>query len=353
MEAHPVPQNVTNFEFHLVGDMTLKQFGYLAFGLGFAYLVFFLFASQAPFFAWPIVIISSLLGVAFAFLPIQERPLDHWVGAFFSAIFKPTKFVYKSEVVIKEDPFFKKRLNFYLSSLSSSFLPSLSWGITPPVAPVPVTPTPQVVPSEEQPKEQVKPTSEETSEKLPSAEVVKQTVDLAKEALDLRKKIVKTEDELNKIKAASAQPGAQVKNFTQDYQTVLSDLQKLNSEAAQISKQLADISKTPPASTPAIKAKSSPTISLTETANILNGIITDALGNYIEGAIIVAHDKQDSPVRALKTNKLGQFIAATPLPNGTYILTAEKDNLAFDTIQIELSGQVMQPVIVSAKKGVS
>ena len=113
-QTHPVPQNVTNFEFHLIGDMTLKQFGYLAAGLGFAYLVFVLLAGTFPFIAWPVILLSSLTGIAFAFLPIQERPLDHWVAAFFSAIFKPTKMEYKSAVLTKEDPLFKNRLNIYL-----------------------------------------------------------------------------------------------------------------------------------------------------------------------------------------------------------------------------------------------
>ena len=33
METHPVPQNISSYEFRLVGDMTLKQFLYLAGGI--------------------------------------------------------------------------------------------------------------------------------------------------------------------------------------------------------------------------------------------------------------------------------------------------------------------------------
>ncbi len=113
-QAHPIPQNVTNFEFHLVGDMTLKQFAYLAGGVGFAFLIFTTLSTVQPLIAWPIIIISSLLGVAFAFLPIQERPLDHWVGAFFRAIFQPTSLKYSSKILNVSDPLFSKRLNHYL-----------------------------------------------------------------------------------------------------------------------------------------------------------------------------------------------------------------------------------------------
>jgi hypothetical protein len=115
-QAHPIPQNVTNFEFHLVGDMTLKQFGYLAAGVGLAFLVFTTLSTSQPILAWPIIIISALLGVAFAFLPIQERPLDHWVVAFFKAIFQPTSLKFASKVINPSDPLFNRRLNHYIRS---------------------------------------------------------------------------------------------------------------------------------------------------------------------------------------------------------------------------------------------
>jgi hypothetical protein len=115
-QAHPIPQNVTNFEFHLVGDMTLKQFGYLALGLGVAFITFIGLASPFPFVAYPIILISAATGAAFAFVPIQERPLDHWVAAFFKAIFQPTKLTYQSKILKKEDPFFSKRLALYIKN---------------------------------------------------------------------------------------------------------------------------------------------------------------------------------------------------------------------------------------------
>src|SRR3989344_4515507 len=67
MEAHPVPQNVTSFEFRLIGDMTLKQFIYLCIGAGTAYIFFVFLAIPAPFLAWPVIVISSFLGLVFVF----------------------------------------------------------------------------------------------------------------------------------------------------------------------------------------------------------------------------------------------------------------------------------------------
>src|SRR3989344_2149262 len=104
---HPIPQNVTSFQFKLIGDMTLKQFTYLATGSAGAYLLFVFFAHDFPLVAWPLIIVFAILGVAFAFLPIGSRPLDHWLKAFLRAIYSPTKRVWgKNGKTFKEDPLY-------------------------------------------------------------------------------------------------------------------------------------------------------------------------------------------------------------------------------------------------------
>jgi len=71
MQQHPIPQNVTQYQFRLVGDMTLKQFLELAFGLVLAYLFF---ASNLVFiFKWPLVILSILLGAGLALVAYKDR----------------------------------------------------------------------------------------------------------------------------------------------------------------------------------------------------------------------------------------------------------------------------------------
>ena len=38
MDNHPIPQDVTGFQFRLIGDMTIKQFAYLAGGMILAWI---------------------------------------------------------------------------------------------------------------------------------------------------------------------------------------------------------------------------------------------------------------------------------------------------------------------------
>ena len=118
---HPVPQNVTSFEFHLVGDMTLKQFAYLGAGLGVAYLTFVLLFTPAPYLAIPIIAFSSLFGAALAFLPILDRPFDHWLMVFFKSIYSPTKGMLKTA---DGKPPTVNRLQLYLSAAQPENIPA-------------------------------------------------------------------------------------------------------------------------------------------------------------------------------------------------------------------------------------
>ena len=87
-EQHPVPQHISSYQFRLVGDMTIKQFLELAGGAGVALLFY---ASPLPaFLKWPFIAFFALAGAALAFLPIQDRPLEQWVSAFFRSIYSPT-----------------------------------------------------------------------------------------------------------------------------------------------------------------------------------------------------------------------------------------------------------------------
>jgi len=99
MDQHPVPRNITGFQFQLIGSMTVKQFGYLLVGL---ILAFVFFKLPLSIFRFPIAGVCVFIGFAFAFLPIQERPLDIWVVNLIKSIYSPTLFVWKKGPVLPE-----------------------------------------------------------------------------------------------------------------------------------------------------------------------------------------------------------------------------------------------------------
>mgnify|MGYP002364016903 FL=1 len=93
MEQHPIPQQISSYQFKLVGDMTLKQFFQLAGGV----IVSLIFYSTPlhPLIKWPFILFSAGLGAALAFLPFEERPLERWIFAFFRSIYSPTLYFWK------------------------------------------------------------------------------------------------------------------------------------------------------------------------------------------------------------------------------------------------------------------
>lgn len=86
MQTHPVPQNITGFEFKLVGFMTLRQFLYMA-GAGIIGFVFFI--SIGSFIKWFLIVPIVLLALAAAFAPINGIPFDKWVLFLIHAVTSP------------------------------------------------------------------------------------------------------------------------------------------------------------------------------------------------------------------------------------------------------------------------
>lgn len=109
MQQHPIPQNVTGFEFKLVGFLTLKQFLYLAAA---GIISFIVFVSVSSILKWLVIVPVSLLALAFAFMPINGMKFDKWIVVFIRAITSPSRRVwYKEEKVLS---FLEPQFSYYL-----------------------------------------------------------------------------------------------------------------------------------------------------------------------------------------------------------------------------------------------
>lgn len=95
MQEHPIPRQITTFEFKLIGELTIKQFGYLAFGAGIAVILFFLTSTiPIPYLNLLIAAVPALIGIGFAFVPINDRPMDIWLRNLFKRLMSPTQYFY-------------------------------------------------------------------------------------------------------------------------------------------------------------------------------------------------------------------------------------------------------------------
>jgi len=95
MEQHAIPQQISSYEFKLVGDMTLKQFVKAAAGIILAILINT--TKIIVLFKWPLMLVCGGAGLLLAFVPFEDRPLETWVMAFIKSIYAPTIYTYKKK----------------------------------------------------------------------------------------------------------------------------------------------------------------------------------------------------------------------------------------------------------------
>ncbi len=72
----------------------------------------------------------------------------------------------------------------------------------------------------------------------------------------------------------------------------------------------------------------------------------DPRGKVLQNILVEVVDSNEIPVRAFKTNALGQFISATPLPNGIYKVYFDDPgkNQEFEAVQVEMKGEIFHPI---------
>jgi len=317
MENHPIPQDVTSFQFKLIGNMTVKQFAYLASGIVLAALIW-----QLPvnvLIKFPFCSFLAILGTALAYFPVSGRPMDLMIENYIKALINPTQYIYEkvggqiyypnlapiaATKNIKQygnaiSPFPKDKLKAYIESLNTqpkskidekenNFLmsvSSLAMG-NPVLGPQPIiTPIADV--------------STQSEQSSPTPAIKKQA----------------------DIPIIAPQPIPMVQPVTQPI-------------LAPIKPTLRSFSRT--ASMPSIP----------DSPNLITGITKDARGNALSNILVEVRDKDNNPVRAFKTNEFGRFASATPLTNGTYTIEFEdpKAQNRFEKIVMNIDGKIITPI---------
>ncbi len=325
MEQHPIPQQISSYQFKLVGDMTLKQFFQVAGGA----LVGLLFYSTSlhPIIKWPIILLATGLGAAMAFLPFQERPLEKWIIAFFRSIYSPTLFSWqkteKPQVFFTEEAIAPEITNVGvlnqksstspLEDAEKSFLARIGslWNVSPQAAsdksqeisPTPTT-TPQPVVAS------TVPTPISVPQQMPTL--------ITKSAPRL------VVEETSPVSNSQTTATSQIEG------------QKIEEKIINSSSVEFSIDAAPP---------HPPTI-----PNTISGQVMDWARKIVEGAILEIRDSNGRPVRALKSNKAGHFVIVTPLVNGKYEIIIEKEGFEFKPVSFEAKGEIIPPIAIRAVK---
>jgi hypothetical protein len=387
MDNHPIPQDITGFEFKLIGDMTIKQFAYVGSGVVTGLI---LYASPLLILIKvPLALIFVGIGAAFAFVPIEGRPMDLMLKNFFKAIFSPTQYVYRKtggqlfaqsstsstelSPASKIAEFSEKQLRDFLNALPKKknkldqketvFFQSLGQYAAAKPAPA----VPAFVPEHAFVKQQAQPAAQ--------APIAEKKDNKAAETQDLLKTAAVLEKELKEAKAIeAAEPKVDPNQFLGAHQKVLElqgSLSDLLLQKQQLETKLVDMQKkmqaqgqpvfSPSLAQPAAPAQTKFVRSIPQSMqkgvglpitpefpNIITGIVKDPRGNPLPNILVEVKDSQGNAVRAFKTNALGQFASATALANGDYTIEFEdsREQNKFDTTTFKAGGEIILPIEV-------
>ncbi len=368
MDNHPIPQDVTNFQFRLIGDMTLKQFGYVVSGVILGWVTL-----ASPLFILLKLLVASvfvLAGVVLAFVPIEGRPSDLMVLHFIKALLSPTQFLYQktpppaqpSTLPMKSTtppPPLQKEAKEPKEAAQKVMLESFT-----PTATAAVQTSLQNQKTEEEAKHVLPPSN------LPVAPngAVKQAAVLQQEVAQLTQALTTAQKEESlQSKGTSGELVAheKVTDLEKELQEITQQKQELERQLVALQKTLTEKKQavfTPSTAQPVINetqnVKKIPKQMSTgigaplvpDVPNLITGIIKDPRGNVLANMLIEVKDKDGNPVRAFKTNQLGQFASATPLLNGTYTVTFEDPagKQSFDSVEITATGDILMPLEITS-----
>lgn len=82
---YKVPQKI-DLEDKIIGPLTLKQFIYLLAG---GMIDFVIYSTSQSFFAWVLIVLVSLIALAFTFVQIEDQPFSYLVSSFMSFLLRP------------------------------------------------------------------------------------------------------------------------------------------------------------------------------------------------------------------------------------------------------------------------
>ena len=99
-----------------------------------------------------------------------------------------------------------------------------------------------------------------------------------------------------------------------------------------------------------ISAQMAQMVPLTNKPNVISGIVLGSQNTPLAGAILIIRDETGIPVRALKSNRLGQFLSATSLPKGSYQIEIDAEGENFEPTALALNNQVLTPIEIRAKE---
>ncbi len=327
MQQHPIPQNVTQYQFRLVGDMTLKQFLELCIGLGLAYLFFA--SNLIIIIKWPLIILSILFGAGLAFFPIEDRPLDQWIINFVKAIYMPTRFIWQKTNKIPRLFLFEAHAPDVVNTITKTIKAPSASSILKPISDLSETETTMVKSLDSLFAALPTPLSSTTHDLRSTDLPTKPTISVRK--LNPQAAV---SDVVLHVPISEPTSIPKPHPLTINHEPLTGVVFTAPSAPSTINHQPSTIGHPKSITLPA-----SPKL-----PNLVTGVVVDQNDKLVENAIVQIVSGDGIPARAMKTNSLGQFYTSTPLGVGSYIIEIDKPGLSFSPQQITINNTVLSPI---------
>ncbi|OGC47802.1 hypothetical protein A2886_00240 [candidate division WWE3 bacterium RIFCSPHIGHO2_01_FULL_42_13] len=426
-QQHAVPQNIMQVEFKLIGDLTMRQFFYLLIFCAIAYGAYYV--NLPAVLRWPAIVGSLLLGLGFAFIPVEDRGLDEWLVNFFTAVYTesqkvwrkeptpPAVFLHENIALVKQElitlaPTASRRkleqyLQYqqetqivdpldipeqaYIEKVHAAFVTARAAQTTVALD-EPITegeqfefeslPTPEPEYKNEQLQEQqTKPTTEkpavQEAPKIQKAIPSKQPRKIKRQKQGLRFPPSQTPSVPLSLITPDRHTGRKFTNLLSSDGSIVLPIrgeriirpveeieaeQSAEEKAQQLKEFLKQVAATKDAQSD-LTVKEDTNKTLAERAveakppettipNVVAGVVRDVKNKGLQNILLIIKNAHNDPIRAIKTNALGQFSITNPLPNGHYKIIADVNNesgYSFDIIDVEARGQIISPLTLDGK----
>lgn len=159
---------------------------------------------------------------------------------------------------------------------------------------------------------------------------------------NLQQSKVYSQNEYDALKQQITQLQNKIRELQDREQSI--SLQTETIAPTQVSPAISSLSATPSANVNVPQGTNQPNV---QRPNIVYGTVKNKQGGFLEGVILVIKKQGGDPVRALKTNSLGQFYISTPLTNGNYVIEVDKSNktsYSFTDVTVQATGNLLAPI---------
>ena len=338
MEQHAIPRQVTTFEFKLIGFMTLHQFLFLVISFPIAYIIWFLF--PIPVVNWILSAATAFAGIAFAFFPFQDKPLDQWLVTLWKRLNSPTQYTYRK----LEEPLYFLNDIMYLAD-------------------------PHIAVVHAQTQDHLNAYLASQGNKTQQKDVVRESTPTVQNGNFYYQSNLNTQVNTPKkqeIKLAnldqSGAPNTQNINFSntivtipvqqaQQSETTSTTPSLPDQNTIQLAVQTQNAEKNLPVqdvkqtSTPAIKQ-------VVQKPAFFTGVIRNSKQIPLAGVLVYVKDGSGKVVRLLKSNPHGIFATFNSLPAGQYDFETKDPSgmYLFDTIQVQITESNSYPIELISKE---